>query len=45
MDLNNLIIRNATTNDINKIVEIKINGWKNAYASIVDNSILDNLSM
>ena len=29
MDLDNLVIRNATKDDINQIVSIKVNGWKN----------------
>ena len=45
MELDNLIIRNATINDIDKIAEIKVDGWKNTYNNIIDSSILDNLSI
>ena len=45
MNLDGLIIRNATKNDIEQIARIKIDGWKNAYNGIVDNSYLDNMSI
>ncbi len=45
MDLDNLIIRNATINDIDRIAKIKVDGWKNTYSNIIDSSILNNLSI
>ena len=45
MDLDNLVIRNATKDDINQIVSIKVNGWKNAYIGIVSDEYLNNLSV
>lgn len=45
MNLENLIIRNATKEDIAQIVNIKINGWKNAYIGIVDEASLNDMSV
>ena len=45
MNLDNLIIRNATKDDIAQIADIKINGWKNAYIGIVDEAILNDMSV
>ena len=44
MNLDNIVIRNATNSDIDKISEIKVNGWKNAYAGIIDNNTLSNMT-
>ena len=40
----NIIIRNATINDVEKIADIKIEGWQTAYRGIVDDSFLDNMN-
>lgn len=45
MNLDNIVIRNATNSDIDKISEIKVNGWKNAYAGIIDNNTLSNMTI
>ncbi len=45
MDLDNLIIRNATINDIDRIAKIKVDGWKNTYSNIIDSSVLNNLAI
>ncbi len=45
MNLDNLIIRIATKDDIDQIVNIKINGWKTAYIDIVDATILNDMSV
>ena len=44
MDLNNINIRNACRDDIEQIVNIKIDGWQTAYVDIIDSSILNNMS-
>ena len=45
MNIKNVIIRNATQNDIYQIVKIKINGWKETYVDIIDNNYLNNISL
>lgn len=45
MNIDNIIIRNATVDDIEQIVTIKVNGWKNAYDGIVDSSYLNTMSL
>lgn len=45
MDLEQLVIRNATKEDISKIVDIKVSGWKNAYTGIISEDILNNMSV
>lgn len=45
MDLDNLNIRKANSNDIYQIVNIKVNGWQSAYVDILDSSILNNMSI
>ena len=45
VNLDNLIIRNATINDIKQIATIKVNGWKSAYLDIIDNSYLESMSI
>ena len=45
MNLDNINIRNACRDDLEQIVNIKINGWKSAYIDIIDSSILNNLSI
>ncbi len=40
-----LVIRNATRNDINEIVSIKVDGWRNAYRDIIDKEVLDNIDI
>ena len=44
MNLDNINIRNACIDDLEQIVNIKINGWKSAYIDIIDSSILKNMS-
>ncbi len=41
--MENLIIRNVKKEDIPKIVDIQINGWKTAYRGIIDDEYLENL--
>lgn len=38
-----LIIRDIKFEDIPKVVDIQINGWKNAYIGIIDDDYLDSL--
>ena len=38
--MENLIIRNVKKEDIPKIVDIQINGWKTAYRGIIDDEYL-----
>ena len=38
-----IIIRAATIKDIEKIADIKIEGWQTAYRGIVDDNFLDNM--
>ena len=38
-----IIIRNATIEDIEKIADIKIEGWQTAYRGIIDDDFLDNM--
>lgn len=45
MNLDSLVIRNATNSDIDKISEIKVNGWKNAYIGIIDNNTLNDMTI
>ena len=45
VNLDNLIIRNATINDIKQIATIKVNGWKSAYIDIIENSYLESMSI
>ena len=45
MNLEQLIIRVAKEKDINYIANIKVYGWKNTYAEIIDSKILDNMSI
>ncbi len=35
MNLDNLNIRNATKDDIDQIVSIKVNGWQSAYTELL----------
>ena len=44
MELDNLVIRNASSEDIEQIVNIKIDGWQSAYIDIIDSNILNNMS-
>ena len=37
-------IRKAKIEDVDKIVDIKINGWKDAYKEIIDDSYLKHMS-
>lgn len=41
----NILIRNATINDAEKVAEIKIEGWQTAYRGIIDDSFLDNMNI
>lgn len=48
MDLNCIIngdikVRKATISDINSIVKIKINSWKETYKNIINDEFLDNM--
>ena len=38
--MQNIIIRNATIDDIEKIADIKIEGWQTAYRGIVEDNYL-----
>lgn len=49
MELNCMInddikVRKATVNDINSIVRIKINSWKQTYKNILDDEFLNNMN-
>ena len=39
-----IIIRNATIQDIEAIADIKIAGWQTAYRGIIDDEFLDNMN-
>lgn len=39
----NIIIRNATIQDIEAIADIKISGWQTAYRGIIDDDFLDRM--
>ena len=41
--MQDIIIRNATIEDIEKIADIKIEGWQTAYRGIIDDDFLDNM--
>ena len=41
--MKDIIIRNATIYDIEKIADIKIEGWQTAYRGIVEDYYLDNM--
>ena len=45
MQYDNIIIRNAKMEDIESIARIKVDGWKTTYAGIIDNEILDSMSV
>ena len=38
-----IIIRNATIEDVERIADIKIEGWQTAYRVIIDDDFLDNM--
>lgn len=38
-----IIIRNATIDDIERIADIKIEGWQTAYRGIIDDDFLDSM--
>ena len=38
-----IIIRNATIDDIERIADIKIEGWQTAYKGIIDDDFLDSM--
>ena len=38
-----IIIRNATIEDVERIADIKIEGWQTAYRGIIDDDFLDNM--
>ena len=42
--MNDIIIRNMKKEDIPKIVDIQISGWKTAYKGIVDDEYLNSLN-
>ena len=44
MNLDNLNIRNATKDDVDQVISIKVNGWQSAYTDIIDNDVLNNMS-
>lgn len=41
--MKDIIIRNATIDDAEKIADIKIKGWQTAYRGIVEDDYLDNM--
>lgn len=45
MNYENIIIRKAETNDIEEIVNIKVDGWKTAYDGLIDSEILDTMDI
>ena len=42
--MENVIIRNVKKEDISKVVDIQINGWKTAYKGIIDDDYLNTMS-
>ena len=42
--MENVIIRNVKKEDISKVVDIQINGWKTAYKGIIEDKYLDTMS-
>lgn len=44
MNYNDIMIRQAKTEDIHAIAKIKTDGWKNAYQGIVDDAYLNAIS-
>ena len=43
MKVEGIIIRNATIDDIERIADIKIEGWQTAYRGIIDDEFLDSM--
>ena len=41
--MQDIIIRNATIEDVERIADIKIEGWQTAYRGIIDDDFLDNM--
>ena len=41
--MQDIIIRNATIDDIERIADIKIEGWQTAYRGIIDDNFLNNM--
>ena len=39
-----IIIRNIKEDDLPDVIEIQINGWKNAYSGIIDDSFLNSMN-
>ena len=42
--MENIIIRNIKKQDIPKVVDIQINGWKTAYKGIIEDKYLDTMN-
>ena len=42
--MDNLMIRDITIDDIPSVVDIQMNGWKEAYRGIIDDDILDSMN-
>lgn len=42
--MENIIIRNIKKQDIPKVVDIQINGWKTAYRGIIEDKYLDTMN-
>ena len=42
--MDNLIIRDITIDDIPSVVDIQMNGWREAYKGIIDDDILDSMN-
>ena len=42
--MENIIIRNIKKQDIPKVVDIQINGWKTAYKEIIEDKYLDTMN-
>ena len=41
----NIVIRNATINDAEKVAKIKIEGWQTSYRGIIDDKFLDDMDI
>ena len=41
--MGNIIIRNATINDINEVAQLHVNSWHETYAGIISQNYLDNM--
>lgn len=41
--MENIVIRNIKESDIEKVADIHVNGWKTAYAGIIDDAVLNSM--